>query len=91
MTKKIITYKKPKFLAEKLGATPDTGTRSGSILFRDKASLSMLNEGFVSRGAKLFNQIPADIKSEANMSKFKKSAKHWIKTTISLKTIVNQQ
>ena len=85
MTKKIITYKKPKFLAEKLGATPDTGTRSGSILFRYKASLSMLNEGFVIRGAKLYNQLPANIKTEANMSKFKKMTKQWIRTTIPLK------
>ena len=39
MTKKIMMYQKPSYLAEKLKAAPETGTRSGSTLQRENTSL----------------------------------------------------
>ena len=85
MTKKILKYQKPSYLAEKLTAAPDTGTRSGTILHQENASLGILKEGFISRASKLFNQLPLNIKSEDKIEKFKKLTKQWIKVMIPVK------
>ena len=64
---------------------PDTGTRSGTILHQENASLGILKEGFISRASKLFNQLPLNIKSEDKIEKFKKLTKQWIKVMIPVK------
>ena len=45
----------------------------------------MLREVFVNRGAKLYNQLPVNMKSESNIGKFKTMAKEWTKKMIPLK------
>ena len=85
LTKKILTFKKPEYLAQKLAAAPRSGTRSGTSIHLEKCSLSMMKEGFVSRGTRLYNLIPVNLKSEENIQKFKKKSKQWIKQNIPLK------
>ena len=50
-----------------------------------KYRLSLSREGFIYRGATLFNQLDENIREEKNANQFKKLTKDWIKKNISVK------
>ena len=47
--------------------------------------LSLAREGFIYRGAYLFNSLDEHIRNEENTSRFKIKAKEWVKKNISVK------
>ena len=85
MTKKIILSQKPSYLANRLQISQENGPGVGSTIKLRKTQLGISKEGFIYRGAKLFNMLPLQLKEESNISKFKKMAKSWIKSTIAVK------
>ena len=41
-------------------------------------NLSMTREGFINRGALLFNSLPEDLRLEPNLQKFRSRSRKWI-------------
>ena len=83
MTKKILLNKKPSYLARRLQPAA-RGSRSSSTIQQVTPSLGISREGFVNRGAKLFNMLSGILKPETSVEKFKKMAKKWTKENIPL-------
>ena len=52
--------------------------------------LSQAKEGFVYRGALLFNRLSQEIRNETNINRFKRNVKTWVKENISVKPKSNQ-
>ena len=50
-----------------------------------KASLNLKRSSFLYRGAKLFNQIPENLKNEKKITTFKKELEKWVKKKIPVK------
>ena len=85
MTKKIILSQKPSYLAQRLQIRQDRGPGLASTIQQKKTQLGIYREGFVYRGAQLFNMQPLQLREETNMNKFKKNVKSWIKSTVAVK------
>ena len=85
MIKKIQLSQKPTYVAEKLGIRPLSSTRSGSTIPPVFTELTIRKSGFLYRGAKLFNQLPADLKEAQKINQFKKGVKTWVKQNIPVK------
>ena len=85
MTKKIILSQKPSYLAQRLQIRQDRGPGLASTIQQKKTKLGIYREGFVYRGAQLFNMLPLQLREETNMNKFKKNVKSWIKSTVAVK------
>ena len=83
--RKIILSQKPKYLAEKLKEVELGGLRSSTKIVIEKADLGISREGFLFRGASLYNLLPANLKKETNIIKFKFAAKDWVRKNISVK------
>ena len=87
MVRSIIENKKPKYIADKLRpiqgkARLRTGTGNLNI---PQYKLSLSREGFVYRGAYIYNLLDETIKKEENLGKFKDNVKGWVKRNISIK------
>ena len=86
MMKKILSTKKPGYLAEKIKSRSAVGTRSISTIAPvNDASLIITKSSFLHRGIKLFNLLPETLKNEDKICQFKKGLKTWIKENISVK------
>ena len=85
MAKKIILSQKPIYLAAKLQPLPLREASLESRINLEQFSLGISREGFVYRGAKLYNQLPLSLKLESNIKYLKKEAKEWIRKTVALK------
>ena len=84
---KILCLKKPKYLYDNLRSSYPRCTRlasSGAIRMDEKftADLSLTQSSFRWRGSHLYNEIPAELRMETNISKFKARLKIWIKGSI---------
>ena len=78
---KVKNEKKPVYIHDILSASFSYDTRAASannILENQQTSRETTKEGFVYRSSKSWNSLPADIKKEKLLSKFKISLKKWI-------------
>ena len=86
-TKRVIDKKKPKYLAERLQTTENnqrnilTNQNCNTILPVNR-NLSVSRDGFTYQAYKLFNKLPANVRSERKLTKFKKLTRDWIKKNI---------
>ena len=85
MVKKVQLSQKPCYIAEKLGIRQLSSTRLGSTIPPLCTDLTIRKSGFLYRGAKLFNQLPADLKAAQKITQFKKGVKTWVKQNIPVK------
>ena len=85
MVKKVLLTEKPRYLFNNLKIQAYKGTRSGSTMEPIKASLNLKRSSFLYRGAKLFNQIPENLKNEKKITTFKKELEKWVKKKIPVK------
>ena len=84
MTHKIVKSGKPGYIADKIKPRQlNRRLRGGAGLLNiPKYRLSLSREGFIYRGATLFNQLDENIREEKNTNHFKKITKAWIKENI---------
>ena len=78
---KVKNEKKPVYIHDILSASFSYDTRAASannIVENQQTSRETTKEGFVYRSSKSWNSLPADIKKEKLLSKFKISLKKWI-------------
>ena len=80
MVKKIITSKKPVYLAEKF----QRRSSADSTLLPLSSSLNISRSSFMYRGI-LFNLLPENLRNEEKIGKFKNGLKTWIKEYICVK------
>ena len=87
---KTVSTKKPSYLAKKLvlrkpaedgGVFPHRQLNCINV----ERNLTIARSGFVSRGAKLWNLLPLDLRSKDKTSSFKNGVKMWIKESVSEK------
>ena len=85
-----VSTKKPSYLAKKLVLKKPAGVdgvfphRQLNCINVDR-NLTIARSGFVSRGAKLWNLLPLDLRSKDKTSSFKSGVKMWIKEYVSEK------
>ena len=89
LTHKIIQTGQPTYLARKLELRPMEGRvlrRIGgrTVMLPDR-SLCVSRDGFIYRGAKLFNLLTRSLREETKLQKFKTGVKAWVKTHIPIK------
>ena len=85
MVKKTVMSQKPSYIAERHQIVHSKMTRSGSTLNLESTKLVQRREGIIYRGGTLFNLIPAVLKNEPKIKKFKKGAKEWVRKNIKIK------
>ena len=85
LTKKILITRKPSHLARRLQLNKERVTRSGTTIRETNTSLTLVREGFISRGSSLYNLIPETMKMETSIEKFKKLSKIWVRKNIEIK------
>ena len=85
LAKKIITDRKPQYLADQFQVSNETNTRNRTHLMLPKVSLSASREGFVYRAIKLVNMLPTSLWKEESMQSFKEKLREWIKSNIRIK------
>ena len=85
MMKKILSSQKPAYLRAKLNVREGGGSRLNQTIVPIKASLNISRNNFLYRGIKLFNQLPEELRIEAELSKFKSKLKTWVKLNIAVK------
>ena len=88
LTHKIVTSKKPTYLATKLCRQREAGNllrgQEGNIA-QPNYRLNSSRSGFIYRAAKLFNRLPPILKFQEKLSSFKCDVRRWVKTTIPAK------
>jgi hypothetical protein len=56
----------------------DTRSRSANLIRKPKISKSLMTRSFIFLGAKIFNDMPTDLKLSRSMSKYKNKVKQWL-------------
>ena len=82
---KILRTGKPSYLAKKLTMTTRNLRGNQGNINQGRKSLSISKEGFLYRGALLFNSLEADVRREPKLERFKELLKKWIKDKIPAK------
>ena len=87
LTHKIVLSGKPGYIADKLKPRQANARLRGGagILTIPHYKLSLSREGFIYRGAILFNKLDRNIREEKDTKQFKKNARDWVKNNISIK------
>ena len=75
---KIRSSREPEYLSQALR----DDNRNGNIIIPN-TDLSLAKNSFVFRGAKLWNNLPPNIRNNLKISKFKKESRKWVKENIS--------
>ena len=86
-TYKIVKSGKPTYIAQKMKTRVTSMKLRGRLgsIHQASHSLSITKEGFVYRGANLFNRIDENLRNEDKISKFKSGAKAWVLKNIQVK------
>ena len=86
-TYKIIKSGKPTYIAMKMkGRQMNIATRQGaSTVSVPGYKLNIAREGFIYRGATIFNKLDVNIRTESKLSKFKLEVRKWVKKNIPIK------
>ena len=86
---KIINNERPKYLAEKLQLKISNGEiifpHRHSYKINVKSDLSISRAAFVYRGARIFNQLPLELRLSQDSKSFKSKAKKWVSNHISIR------
>ena len=86
-THKIVNSGKPTYIAQKMKTRVPSMKLRGRLGSIQQAgcSLSITKEGFIYRGANLFNKISENLRNESEIKKFKSGAKTWVLKNIPIK------
>ena len=86
-TYKIVKSGKPSFIASKMKVRQSNqNTRLGeSTLQVPKCNLNIAREGFIFRGATIYNKLDECLRSEPKLERFKTGLRDWIKSNITIK------
>ena len=86
-TYKIVKSGKPSYIATRWrGRELNTDTRQGAgVLIPPRYRLNIAREGFVFRGATIFNKLDVNLRKETKLSIFKEGVRKWVKQNISIK------
>ena len=84
---KIVQSGKPTYLSNKLRIKKRNMNLRGRLgsLSQVENTLSIAREGFIFRGASIFNKIDENIRNETKLEKFKVKVKEWVKNNIEVK------
>ena len=87
LTHRIVQSGKPQYIADRLKPREaNMKLRGGQgALTTPHFKLSLSREGFIYRGATLFNKLDEHIRTEKDIKKFKKRSKIWVKENIPIK------
>ena len=88
LTKKIVSAKKPTYIAEKLIFQNDAKSMlrgQYGNLNPQNCRLNSSRAGFLYQSAKLFNNLPMEIKLEGNANRFKFGVRNWICANVPIK------
>ena len=86
-TYKVVKSGKPSYIASKLKVkqtNPDTRQGAGTVQV-PRYKRNIAREGFVYRGAQLYNKLDGDLRAEPKLEKFKTGLRKWVKTNIAVK------
>ena len=81
---KTLTTRKPSYIHSRLKPNSGANLRNGSNL-NVHGEPTVTRGGFIYRGAKLFNMVPENIRSNPIAKSFKVQVKEWIKLNISIR------
>ena len=86
-TYKIVKSGKPSYIASKMKVRQtNQNTRLGeSTLQVPKYKLNIAREGFIFRGASIYNKLDECLRSEPKLERFKTGVRDWIKINITIK------
>ena len=86
-TYKIIKSGKPSYIANKMKLkTTNRDTRQGRGKVQiPNYTLNIAREGFIYRGATVFNKLDEKLRTEPKLAKFKEGVKKWVRKNISIK------
>ena len=86
-TYKIVRSDKPSYLASNMKVKQlNHNTRlGGGTLKLPRYKLNIAREGFIYRGAYIYNKLDESLRSEHKLEKFKTGVREWIKTNINIK------
>ena len=59
--------------------------KGGSTLLRPRCKLNITREGFVYRGATIYNKLEESLRKELKLEKFKTGVREWFKANISIR------
>ena len=86
MTAKIIKYRKPTYLSDRIQENPNRRNyRGGYSLNQPNTSLSFTREGFIQRGIALLNKVDVPMRLENKIEVFKTGLREWVKGNIAAK------
>ena len=86
-THKVVKSGKPAYLAAKMTIRQnnvDTRHGAGAVLQPAYRS-NLAREGFIYRGAKIYNKLNSTLRNQPKLEKFKSGAREWVKKNISIK------
>ena len=86
-TYKVVKSGKPSYIASKLKVkqtNPDTRQGAGTVEV-PRYKMNIAREGFIYRGAQLYNKLDGDLRAEPKLEKFKTGLRKWVKTNIAVK------
>ena len=86
-THKVVKSGKPAYLAAKMTIRQnnvDTRHGAGAVLQPAYRS-NLAREGFIYRGAKIYNRLNTTFRNQPKLEKFKSGAREWVKKNISIK------
>ena len=83
----IVSSGKPLYIASKLrGRQLNMDTRHGeSSVIQPSYGINLAKEGFIYRGAAIYNKLDVNLRKETKLEKFKAGAKEWVKANIPVK------
>ena len=86
-TYKIVKSGKPKYIAEKMQARQMKLNirQGGGTVKLPGYTLNIAREGFIYRGASLFNKLDVSLRKEPKLEKFKVGVKEWVKQNVTIK------
>ena len=84
---KIVQSGKPTYIAEKMKSRQMNLNirQGGGTVQRPDCTLNIAREGFIYRGATLFNKLDVSLRNESNFEKFKVGVKECVKKNITIK------
>ena len=84
-TYKIVKSGKPSYIADKMRQRNLVTRHGDCTVLQPRYSLNIAREGFVYRGAALFNKLGESLRKESKLLKFKTDVREWVKTNISIR------
>ena len=86
-TYKIVKSGKPSYIADKMRLRQgDLATRHGDCtVVQPRYSRNIPREGFIYRGAAIFNKLGESLRKESKLLKFKTDVREWVKANISIR------